>query len=339
MKVLSNEMPKVSVVVPIFNVAPYIEDCAESLFKQTLSNIEYIFIDDASTDNSIEILKKIIDRYPERKNYIKIISHESNKGISFTREEGVKLATADWIIHCDSDDTIQPEMYETLLKETVKGFDIIICSYTFFDEKSFKIYSNQEFGEFYGWEGISLLSEVNKRSLHGALWNKLIRKELYEGIDFPKDISYWEDVVVLLKIFSRHPNLRIQTLALPLYNYRRRPNSLISQKEEKRKEELVNLIAILEEIRNKYEYDYSKNIDSRIVTIIYKLLLLTRAPKYISTNYKKYKKSIKINKSLNYFKKIHLMSALNGNFFMSNLIGFLNYFGKYSLNKLNTMFK
>lgn len=79
------EMYKVSVFVPVYNVELYIERCARSLFEQTYPYLEYVFVNDCTPDRSMQILQKVMEDYPERKNAVKIIHHENNIGIAATR--------------------------------------------------------------------------------------------------------------------------------------------------------------------------------------------------------------------------------------------------------------
>lgn len=84
-----NNTPLVSVIVPVYNVAPYVERCAKSLFEQTLKDIEIIFVDDCSPDNSIELVKKLADNYPDRLAQIKYVRHEHNQGLAQARKLGL----------------------------------------------------------------------------------------------------------------------------------------------------------------------------------------------------------------------------------------------------------
>ena len=97
-------MPKVSVVIPVYNVEQYIERCLYTLFGQTMDDIEYIFVDDSSTDSSVKIINKSLELYPYRKVLTKILRHSSNLGVGAARTTGIKAATGDYIIHCDPDD-------------------------------------------------------------------------------------------------------------------------------------------------------------------------------------------------------------------------------------------
>ena len=81
-------MPKLSVVIPVYGVEKYIERCARSLFEQTLDDIEYIFVNDCTKDGSIDILNAVINDYPARKEQVRIVHHEKNKGLPFARQSG-----------------------------------------------------------------------------------------------------------------------------------------------------------------------------------------------------------------------------------------------------------
>ena len=97
-------MPKVSVIIPVYNVEKYIERCANSLFSQTLDDIEYLFVNDCSQDKSIEVLNKVLEKYSNRKKHVIIKNMEHNYGQATVRRWGMLHATGDFVIHCDSDD-------------------------------------------------------------------------------------------------------------------------------------------------------------------------------------------------------------------------------------------
>lgn len=96
-------MVRVSIIIPIFKVRNFIERCVCSLFGQTLKEVEYIFVDDATPDDSIEILEACIVRYPERKEQVRILKHEQNQGLPTARNTGLAVATGEYVFHCDSD--------------------------------------------------------------------------------------------------------------------------------------------------------------------------------------------------------------------------------------------
>ena len=108
-------MPKVSVIIPIYKVEAFIVRCVNSLMRQTLSDIEYIFVNDATPDNSMALLQLIVNSYPERKEQVRIVEHEYNQGLPAARNSGLAVATGKYIFHCDSDDYMEDEDVSTSL--------------------------------------------------------------------------------------------------------------------------------------------------------------------------------------------------------------------------------
>lgn len=131
--------PKVSVIVAVYNVEPYVERCAHSLFNQTLDDIEYIFVDDCSPDNSIEIIKKTLNCYPHRKKQVKFIHHETNQGQAGARTTGMKAATGEYMIHCDPDDWVELNMYELMYNAAhpigSPPIDVVLCNYLLHEKR------------------------------------------------------------------------------------------------------------------------------------------------------------------------------------------------------------
>ena len=106
-------MSKISILVPIYGVEHYIERCARSLFEQTYPDIEYVFVDDCSSDQSIAVLEKVMEDYPLRKPHVKIIHHERNKGLSAARNTALEASAGDYVMHVDSDDYIEKTLIKT----------------------------------------------------------------------------------------------------------------------------------------------------------------------------------------------------------------------------------
>lgn len=118
---------KVSVIIPVYNVEKYIERCARSLMEQTLDEIEYIFIDDCSSDNSVSILEVVISDYPERQKSVSIYKQPFNGGQAKARNKGIELAKGEYISFVDSDDWIDNRMLETLYENAQKNRADISC--------------------------------------------------------------------------------------------------------------------------------------------------------------------------------------------------------------------
>ena len=107
-------MIKVSAVIPIYGVAAFIERCARNLFSQTLREVEFIFVDDATPDNSIALLEKVIEEFPDRRARTRILHHPVNRGLPAARNTGLAAAQGEFIYHCDSDDWMETTMLEKL---------------------------------------------------------------------------------------------------------------------------------------------------------------------------------------------------------------------------------
>ena len=125
-----NSDMKVSILVPIYGVERFIERCAISLFEQTYHNIEYIFVNDCTKDKSISVLENIIERFPQRKPFVKIINHKHNKGLAGARNTAVESATGDFIMHVDSDDYVDKEIVaKAVLKQQENNADIVVIDF------------------------------------------------------------------------------------------------------------------------------------------------------------------------------------------------------------------
>lgn len=174
-------MPKVSVIIPIYGVENYIERCARSLFSQTLDDIEFIFVDDCTTDKSIEILNKVIKDFPNRVPQIKIISHDYNKGLPQARKTGVQASRGDYIIHCDSDDWVDPNLYEAMYCKAIEdNSDLVVCDFCVVTESGQK-YRN-------GILSTNVNEVIKDMLLYRTsfnVWNKMYKRNLYEGVEFP----------------------------------------------------------------------------------------------------------------------------------------------------------
>ena len=169
-------MCKVSVIVPVYGVEKFITHCADSLMAQTMhEGVEYIFVDDASQDASMERLKSVLSKYPARANQVKILVHERNMGLPAARNTGLTQARGEYVFHCDSDDFGEPEMLETLYgKAKEEDADIVWCDWFLTFGSTERYMAQPECGS---------PEEALKAMLGGAMkfnvWNKLVRKSLY----------------------------------------------------------------------------------------------------------------------------------------------------------------
>lgn len=190
-------MPAVSVIIPVYKVEKFIVRCVESLMEQTLKDVEYLFVDDASPDGSISLVKETISKYPDRIPQVKILVHEVNKGLPAARNTGMAEACGEYIYHCDSDDWVEKDMLEKMY-DTAKtnGADIVYCDFYISFEKNERYLHNPEY---------ATADELLRRGFLGGMckynvWNKLARRALYvdNGITFPEGHNMGEDMTMIL---------------------------------------------------------------------------------------------------------------------------------------------
>lgn len=188
----------VSICVPLYNVERYIERCAVSLFEQTYSKIEYIFIDDCSPDSSIPVLEKVISRYPERKQNIRIIHHNVNKGLGEARNTAVRESKGEFILHVDSDDYIDKDVVEKLVREQQStDADIINYPKKIIYKDSISINSPLNVNSPQDW-----LMEVLSAEKNGNVCGNFIRQSLYKkhNIKVEGGVNQSEDFQVLPRL-------------------------------------------------------------------------------------------------------------------------------------------
>ena len=202
-------MPKVSVIIPVYKSEPYIRKCAESLFGQTLADMEFVFVDDASPDRSIEVLEDVLDAFPDRRSQVKVIRHGKNSGLAAARITGLKNVTGDFVGCCDSDDYVDPQMYSLLLEKAESdGCDVVICNYyrTFEDQVSVK---RQQFTQ-------DALPAMMMERMSWSLCPKITLRSLYDGVAYPAG-DMGEDMVLTAQ--TTYKAKKIGFVDRPLYYY------------------------------------------------------------------------------------------------------------------------
>lgn len=219
-------MPKVSVIIPVYGVEIYIEKCARSLFGQTLEDIEFIFVDDCTQDNSILVLKQVLEEYPHRKAQVKILRNEQNLGLPLTRRKGLTVATGEYIAHCDSDDWVDISLYETMYNKAVsEQSDIVVCDFITLWQGKLTLRKSIHSTDLKDYT-YNLLSQIDSLSV----WNKLYKRQLYDNdIKFPV-FNMGEDMATTLQIIKFCK--RVSYVTEVYYYYNGESNS-ISREETK----------------------------------------------------------------------------------------------------------
>lgn len=189
----------ISIIVPVYNVADYLDRCMDSILNQTYQELEIILVDDGSTDAS----SAKCDEYAERDSRIKVI-HKKNGGLSDARNAGLELATGDYIGYVDSDDWIEPDMYACMHQACVgHGAQVAVCRY--FSEYRDRTVSGGN-GSIVPLSRDALLkiyiSGSEEYIIYNSVWSKLFRRDLVEGMVFPKGRNS-EDIMYTTRAFCR----------------------------------------------------------------------------------------------------------------------------------------
>ena len=216
----------VSVIIPVFNVRPYLVEALESVIHQTYNNLEIIIIDDGSTDGA----GSICDEYAGKDPRIRVI-HQENRGLSAARNVGLDLMRGDVIAFLDSDDAYLPEYVEKMMDALIRAeADIVVCKFTTHEftgnlsqDRSIKILI-PEIAEG-RYDRVSILQAYAESRVNHAVWNKLYRRDLWREVRFPEGHVY-EDREVIYRIFDKCKTVYV--ISDSLYLYRKRPGSIVN---------------------------------------------------------------------------------------------------------------
>lgn len=257
----------VSIIVPIYGVEKYIERCARSIFEQTYENLEIIFVNDCTPDNSIKILNNIINEYPNRKSQTQIINHEHNKGLAGARFTGLKASTGHYIQNIDSDDCLDKNMINEMVALAENELaDITICDFMYiYPNHTEHLHVNPSLNPHI------LLQQVLTGEVHSSVCNKLIKRSLYfdnnifpiEGLNMREDLS----VMFRLLYFAK----KIAYIPKPFYKYIQTNTTSYTTIKRINKSIQANII----ELVNIVQCFYSKNNDTTINFAIQKFKALS----------------------------------------------------------------
>jgi len=224
-------MPVISIIVPVYNAAKYLGKCLDSIQAQTYTSLEILLIDDGSTDESLAICEE----YARKDSRFRVI-HQENQGVSAARNKGLDLASGDFIGFVDSDDWIEPDMYELLYKNLCEAdADVSTCSHT---RATIKKDAEPRTYIFNQTEAMNaaLGAELNNRFVGIYFWNKLYKKEVFNSVRCPVGMIY-EDVYIILDLLGNVKKM-VSTNELKYY-YRETPESITTKKYIPRDEDRV----------------------------------------------------------------------------------------------------
>ena len=208
----------ISVIIPAYNVEKFLDRCLRSVIEQTFAPLEIILIDDGSTDDT----PRLCDEWGQRDERIRVV-HQSNVGLAETRNRGVALATAPFVGFVDSDDWIEPDMYQRLYDAHLKyDADLVVCNFymDFVEEGTTELMHDKPSGLYPKAEALFRL--MIEKGLDCYSWNKLYRRSLFDGVVYPRG-RWMEDHSTTYKLYFNAK--RIAYIEIPLYHYIRHNES------------------------------------------------------------------------------------------------------------------
>lgn len=259
-------LPKISVIIPVYNVADYLRECIDSVISQTYTNIEIILIDDGSTDDS----GKICDEYEQKDNRIKVM-HKPNGGVSSARNAGLGAADGELITFIDSDDWIDTDTIELLQKNlTEHSADISCCNISL-------VYKDKKVPKNFEESGILTLN--SEQAISSMLQNtyvaagavpKLFRKQAIIGIKFPEEYKCGEDMLFMFEALLNSKIIICDTK--PKYYARQRKSSAVHTIDSKRITDEIKAGEHILEILQKRKSDITGIAKDRQLTVRLRIL-------------------------------------------------------------------
>ena len=238
-----------SIIIPVYNAQTTIGRCCESLFAQTLKSIQYIFVIDGSVDDSLMVIQKTLDRFPNRKKDVIIIDRKENRGVAYSRQQGLEKALGEFVIHCDADDWAEKDMYESLYNAALESKADIACCGFYVDTPDGK--------ELLKLPGVDYHLEFNIVPVFGSLWNKMIRRDVItqNGIGFYENINWGEDFMVSVQ--CQLLANKIVVVNRPFYHYVQNNDSITHNLTHDKCIELIQCVYKMEQFL--IEHDLLEN--------------------------------------------------------------------------------
>lgn len=252
---------KVTVIIPVYKVEKFIEICTLSLLNQDLEDVEYIFINDASPDSSLRILKRIVESSNRKKDII-IINNEENIGVAKTRKKGMLMAKGEYVIQIDADDWVENNMLSSLYKKAKEEqSDVAICNY-FVSHLKKEYYIEEEYKKNINYN----IKNMLLGNIHPSFWRTLIRRNYYiENNLIPSgDFNMGEDIEIMLRLFSL--TSKVSYVPKGLYHYIQYNSSSLTKSLDERavNDAIIFIPKVVDFITNLKE-DYTRELRSMMV--------------------------------------------------------------------------
>ncbi len=270
-------MPKVSVIVPVYNVEQYLDKCLNSLVNQTLRDIEIIIVNDGTKDNS----QAIIDKYVQKYENIKALKKE-NGGLSSARNYGIKYSTGEYIGFVDSDDWVEKDMFEKLYNKAItEKFDMVVCDLKYIYADYGDLAKSNIKKDMFGKEDIKKCFT----NIYPAAWNKIYKTDILKKYNILFKQGVWfEDVEFIYRLLPYIKSIGV--VNVPLYNYLQREGAITSCFDERLYHYIENFNGIIQFYKETKMYEeYKKEIEYAYIRYIY-ATFIKRCINFEFENYK-----------------------------------------------------
>lgn len=305
----------ISVIIPVYKVEEYLERCVNSVINQTYKNLEIILVDDGSPDNC----PAICDKLAKLDTRIKVI-HKKNGGVSVARNTALDLAQGDFIAFVDSDDSIEPTLYEKqLTKQTENDYDLVFARYNYEENGNItpvRETSLKTLCETNDW--LLFFNHTSNNDIKNGIveidnnvmcniWRVLFKKEVIDKSRFPVGIKYMEDFIFMISLLI-NKNYKLGYVDEYLYNYLLRRNSACHDKSNGMIENSENYMAAISPLLMGTKYEYIINAleffcytECVISKYVFKSKIDLKPISHWNC-----KNNYKINKTISYGKKQHI---------------------------------
>ena len=240
---------KISVIVPIYKVEDYLHRCVDSIINQTYTNLEIILVDDGSPDNC----PMICDEYAKKDSRIRVV-HKKNGGLSDARNAGIDIATGEYIMFIDSDDFVDIEMMESMMKNMIdNNVDMVVCNIKYVYEDREVVKYNQADRILDRYEAME--EYLKDGVVQAVAWNKLYKKSLINDMRYKVGKTN-EDEFFTYKVVDKTD--KIYYNSRPFYNYIQRDSSIMGKYSLKRLDGVEASYERLNFIKERYPDLYEK---------------------------------------------------------------------------------
>ena len=316
--------PLISVIVPVYNVERYLDQCLESIVAQSYRHLEILVVDDGSTDGS----GAMCDHWADRDERISVI-HQANGGLSSARNSALDIMSGELVMMVDSDDVLHPECTATLhAAMQQEDASMVVGDYTCFTDGqpqwSSSLQSQPAKHRYNQQE--SLLAVLYQQGLTHSAWGRLYRAELFDGIRYPVG-KYYEDFAIIYPLLKKCDT--VVKIDCSIYGYRQRKNSILDTFSSKRAD-ILDIGEQLEQYMLQQDAQYCDAARSRLLSAYFNILLLSHQDK--TTDHQALKdrcwKGIKrlrynclIDPNVRTKNKMGILTSYLGRRFLCNIVG------------------